>query len=59
MPVNEGEVEQVLYCNNCAARLYFPERAVFKYDGRFCDQACKDEYELKRARWVVRKQIGV
>ena len=43
-----------LYCNNCGASIYPPERGIWRWGGQFCGQDCKDERDLKMTTWMMR-----
>lgn len=43
-----------LYCNNCGGAIYFPDRGIFPFGGRFCGHDCKLDFDLKEAKWIMR-----
>lgn len=45
-----------LYCNNCGAHIEWPDRGIVPFDGRFCGYQCKDEFDLKRSRYIMGKR---
>jgi predicted nucleic acid-binding Zn ribbon protein len=51
--LREGAKEN-LHCNTCGAHIYWPERGIVPFDGRFCDQDCKNAYDYARAHHVMR-----
>lgn len=48
--------KQGFHCNNCGARVDFPERGLLPFDGRFCGRECSNEFDLKRAQWIMRER---
>ena len=39
-----------LYCNTCGEVLM---TSFNRYDGRFCDQECREEYDIRRATAIM------
>ena len=47
----EAVVDQRHYCNNCGKMLYYPERGIVPFDGRFCGVTCLECFEMKKIRY--------
>lgn len=45
-----------LYCNNCGASVYFPDRGILVFDGRFCSSECSREFDLKKTKQHIMRE---